>query len=624
MVRFRCERIWRAELAQPAGSAVSARGYLLQSRLKLPVGELVTKNYTVVLRCAGSLVRIPPDGGIRISPLKTKHGDHRLDFRQRSEELPGIATPVPRELLIEETGPAPSLAEAIAIAGRNATEYVRQLAFAANAWHGSLDVHLALDTTQGSTEREFFQNWIVDERGLPRIAREVDVHLMYRVLCAIAKLSQKDRSRFVRAVVQYTDALQHWKNGAELYALAHLYMGVEAITPLALKREIARRGLKDRKALERELDGPPAAKLGLRVATWLYAKAGGNLPNRLDPWARLEVVFKGDLETYRAAQKASNQLEHGLADHGDVHVLAVKAFKKTAEYLRLTMLDFLQLDKVDLDALAAEPYAAPIGAGGLQRQLLATIRSEADDVARLDEQYPRVRWQVDLVDYTYTSGGKGQMRLKQQLDPVVAESAAMTVERVVFAGPTPKSHTNIESDVRVGDKPLVLTTKSGAQVAIDPPGSASWAQVLGRLMLNVGTLAPMAAFWLSKLDPPGAESASKLPLPSAVEQILQVIGADPRFAARLAECKALWEEAIAMDQARSVLAGAHLGKEGLVVPGAHPTAWASLVSDPHPVRDLTTRALELSKTLATLLDELLASGAADPPLAPARESRAGM
>ena len=583
----------------------------------------MTKIYTVVLRCTGSLVRIPPDGGIRISPLKTKHGDHQLEFRQRSEALSGIATPVPRELIIEATGPAPSLVEAISIAGRNATEYVRQLAFAANAWHGSLDVHLALETTQGATEREFFQNWILDERGLPRIAREIDVHLMYRVLCAIAKLSQKDRSRFVRAVVQYADALQHWKGGAELYALAHLYMGVEAITPLALKRELARRGLKDRKALEREINGPPAAKLKLRVATWLYAKAGGNLPNRLDPWVRLEVVFKGDLETYRAAQRASNQLEHGLADHGDVHVLAVKAIKKTAEYLRSTMLDLLQLDKVDFDALTAEPYAAPIGAGGLQRQLLATIRSAKDDVAMLDEQYPRVRWQVDLADYTYAPGDKGQMRLKQQLDPVISEGATMTVERVVFVGPTPKSHTNIESDVRVGDKPIVLNTKAGAQVAIDPPGAASWAQDLGRLVLNVGTLAPMATFWLSKLDPPNAEEASKLPLAGAVEQLDRVIASDQRFAARLAECRALWEEALSLDHARTALAGAHLGREGLVVPGAHPTAWASLVSEAQPVRDLTARALELSKTLATLLDELLAGGAVGPPVSPKHDSGAG-
>lgn len=36
-----------------------------------------------------------------------------------------------------------------------------------------VNVHLAYDSTAGTSERQFFQNWIVDERGLPRAARDV-------------------------------------------------------------------------------------------------------------------------------------------------------------------------------------------------------------------------------------------------------------------------------------------------------------------------------------------------------------------------------------------------------------------------------------------------------------------
>jgi hypothetical protein len=61
---------------------------------------------------------------------------------------------------------------------------------------------------------------------------------MYRLLLAITSMPQKEKSRVVRAIVQYTDALQHWKRGSELYALSHLYMGVEAVTPLVIRREI--------------------------------------------------------------------------------------------------------------------------------------------------------------------------------------------------------------------------------------------------------------------------------------------------------------------------------------------------------------------------------------------------
>lgn len=565
------------------------------------------KTYTVVIRCSESLLRIPAERGIRIAPMRSPHGNYELTLLQRTEQVPHIKTPIPRELWIQVRGPAPSLEVAINIAVASASDYVRQFAFGANAWHGLVGVHLAYESTDGSTERQFFQNWVVDERGLPRVAREVDPCLIYRLLLAVARMPQEDRSRLVRAIVQYTDALQHWKPGSELYALSHLYMGVEAVTPLVIRREIASGGLRNRKQLEEALNGPPADSFVLRVATYLYRKAGGHVPSRLEPWARRDVIFRGDKDTYRAAQRASNQLEHGLAHHADVHSLAAKSVAKTAEYLRETMLKLLQLDDADREQLTKGKYAAPLNAGGFERQLLGVIKSNDEQVARSDQLHPYVRWEFNLLDYKRSEAGANEMRLNQKIHPVLGPNAFLTIERVMFAGPTPTSHTNIEFDVRRGDKPLEeVVTKAGAQLAIDAPGGAEWARLIGSYTLNANSLPHMARFWITKLDPSLAEAVKTLTLAESVQRILGIVDSDAGLSGHSDECETLWKEAVGADEVRSLLSAAFTGENGLVVPVIPPQGKASETTDPQQLRELVDRTAELVKKLASLLDELLA------------------
>jgi hypothetical protein len=565
------------------------------------------KTYTVVIRCSESLVRIPDQRGIRIAPMQSPHGNYELTLRQRTEQVPHITTPIPREPWIEVRGPAPSLEVAINIAVASASDYVRQLALGANAWQGLVGVHLAYESTDGSTERQYFQNWVVDERGLPRVAREVDPDLMYRLLLAIARMPQEERSRLVRAIVQYTDALQHWKPGSELYALSHLYMGVEAVTPLVIRREIANRGLRNRKQFEEALKGPPADSFVLRLATCLYRKAGGYVPSRLEPWARRDVIFRGDKDTYRAAQRASNQLEHGLAQHADIHALAVKAIGKTATYLRETMLELVELDDADREQLTKGTYANPLSASGFERQLLGLIKSNDAQIARSDQLHPYVRWEFNLLEYKRSDAGASDMRLNQKIHPVLGPNAALTIERVIFAGPTPTSHTNIEFDVRRGDKPREeVITKAGAQLAIDVPGGADWPRLIGSYMLNANSLPHMARFWVTKLDPSLAEAVKTLSLADIVQRILGLVDSDARLSGRRDECKTLWKEAVDADQVRTLLSAAFTGENGLVVPLMPPRGKASAITDPQQLGQLVDHTVELLKRLASLLDELLA------------------
>jgi hypothetical protein len=562
--------------------------------------------YTVVMRCRESLIRIPAGHAIRIAPLESNHGNYELTLQQRSEQVPHIKTAIPRELWVEVKGPAPSIEVAIDVALGSANDYVRQLAVAANAWQGLLSVHLAYDSTDAAVERQLFQNWVVDERGLPRVAREIDPGLMYRFLVAIARMSQRDRSRLVRAVMQYTDALQHWKPGSELYALAHLYMGVEAITPIAIEREIARRGLQSRKQLEVELNGPPADSIVLRFATSFYRRAGGYVPSRLEPWARRELIFRGDRDTYRAAARASNQLEHGTAHHAEIHALAAKAVERTATYLREAMFALLQLEEQDRDQLTREPYASPLKSGGFDRQLLAIIKSSDGQVTAPDELYPYVRWEFNLVDYRYNTVGKSEMRLSQKITPFLAKNAVLTVQRIVFAGPTPSSHTNVEFDVIRGDKPKEeIQTKAGAQLAIDQPGGAEWAHLVGSFILNANAFPHLARFWVAKLEPALLEQAQAFTLAASVDQILRIVGADTRIADRRDECERLWDEAIGADDLRMFLSVAYSGEKGLVVPLMPPDGRAAQIADMTELRPMVDHTVQVNKSLASLLDELL-------------------
>jgi hypothetical protein len=254
-------------------------------------------------------------------------------------------------------------------------------------------------------------------------------------------------------VFQYTDALQHWKPGSELYALSHLYMAVEAICPLVIQREVVRRGLKSREQLELALNGPPPDSLKLRIATYVYRLFGGYVPSRLEPWARREVIFRGDRDTYRVAQRASNQLEHGQMHHANIPASAMQAVAKTAQYLRETIFDLLPLSDSDRERLKTGKYAAPLSMAGYERQLLANIKSTNANIAADDQLYPYVRWEFSLLDYVNKGEGAGEMRITQRIQPFLNPHAQFSIERIRFSGATPTSHTNVEFDVTKGDQP---------------------------------------------------------------------------------------------------------------------------------------------------------------------------
>ncbi len=572
--------------------------------------------YTVVLRATECQFRIPEGRSIRVQPITSDYGPFSLNILTRTDTSPKFPTPVPRELWIEVTGPAPSLQDALRVAAAIATEFVRQVAFAANAWQGTLGAHLGFDSTDGPRDREFFQNWTFDEVGLPRPARQVDPDLMYRFLVAIAQASTEDRSRYARAIIQFTDALQYWEQGMELYALSHLYMGVEAITPTAIRQEVQRRDMKKRGELEQAVLELPKLGFLRRLAGRLYQKSGGFIkPPDLESWARRELIFRGDNETLKAARRASDMLEHGFGSHDDVQRLAVKCVAKSAEYLRTFIIDSLSLSDADQQLLKAKPYGAPARTSGFQRQVIATITSDLASLAAADQAYPRIIWRFDLHGLKVLESGSLEMNITQDITPSVGDDAKFRLDRIHFSGPNETAHSNVvlthKNAQAIGPKSEPPAGKS--LVEIDGPANTRWAQLVGSFILNVNSLRHLSWHWLVACGVVKHEDFPKFNFRETVELLMNSIVSGPHDEAFRAKCAEAWTEAVGYDEVRQTIAGLVVQPSGLLDVDSIEGTKASTLEDPKRLADANSAAVALAQTLVALFDEAMQRRTQPPP-----------
>lgn len=561
------------------------------------------KKYTIVVRAVECQFRIPEGKGILIQPIESDYGPFSLHILTRTDTSQKFSTPIPRELWIEVAGPAPNLQEALRIAASIATEFVRQVAFAANAWQGTLGVHLGFDSTDGLREREFFQNWTADERGLPRPTRQIDPDLILRLLVAVARSSSEDRPRYVRAITQFTDALQYWEQGMELYALSHLYMGVEAMTPTAIRQEVQRRGLRKRRELEEAVLVLPKLGLLKRLAGRFYQMTGGFIrPPDLESWARRELIFRGDAEALKSARKASDMLEHGFGSHDEVQKLAVQCVEKCAEYLRTFVIDSLELNESDRSSLKGKPYDRPAQTSGLRRQVTATITADIANLPAADQAYPRIIWSFDLHGLKVLESGALEMNIAQNITPSIGDGATFRLETIRFAGPSETTHGNVELSVKKHEK---VASAGGTEVELDGPATVRWAQLLGGFILNVNVFRNLSWHWLVVTEEVKHENLSSFNFRETVNRLLASIGNGPYDEAFRADCVNAWSEAFDYDEARLLLAGSVVQPSGLLIVDSLGGLEASTIGDAERLAALNQAAAALAKRLVALFENAM-------------------
>lgn len=366
--------------------------------------------YVVVLRGPSGLHFGAPDGHFTLSRFPTGVGPVDLTFRTRRTQIPGFARPVRRGLVAEVRGSAPSLRDAIEVLANAARGVAVILALSANVPLGELTVELAYDSTQGRTERDFFQRFLPDEPLIPHPGRMVLAKEAGDVALAVAQ--HPDGDRIHRAIVHYAEALLRWEPGMEVLALASLWMGMESLTPVALRRELTSTGL--------TRDG--------RAQLW------GVELKHLNAEVRRRLLFRLDTTTYRTAKNARDAFQHSFKAFATARADAIGVRNVTAEHLRAAILALADVDPATTAVLLASPFDRPIW-WTREKYIFGRLIGTAEDLARPDQEYPVLRWASTPRELPADEYGDATFAFEESGAPWVAEGVRFELDRLELWGP---------------------------------------------------------------------------------------------------------------------------------------------------------------------------------------------
>ena len=246
------------------------------------------RRYVAALR-AFSAVRLPPGHDVAMS-ADTPYGTARVRIRTTYESY-GTGE-VPRAIWFEVVGEAPTMEEAREAFQRLAEAIASVLAFTMNAAIEPLTPTVIFDATPSRKRHEYWQFVQPPFAGLPRHSRVLDDKGFEAVVAALVVNTHTDAIQ--RAIGHFRRAVSHTLPGEWLLAVAHGWMGFEALKPVALKQELER--------------------LGWTKAQ--LAAAWGVTTSVLENEARLRLLFPGRSGLHHRSRNTSNNLEHSLTELG--------------------------------------------------------------------------------------------------------------------------------------------------------------------------------------------------------------------------------------------------------------------------------------------------------------------
>jgi hypothetical protein len=362
-----------------------------------------TRTFTVVARSASGCT-FAPDGYFLARNCPSWTGPVTIVFRTRRVNAKGFSKPIPRGLWAEITGSAPDLKSAINSFGQAAQNLVPVLVIATNAPIGDLTPEIAFETTKDIEEREFFQQFLLDERLLPFERRPVPCRLARAILKALGH--SPDYKRIHRALAHYYHALNNWGFGTEILALAHIFMAMEALTPVVLRRLLAAKGVSSDNL----------------IAQWSIE------PSRLQSEVRRRILFNGDTELYRAVKRASDGFEHGFLPFPDIHETAIRNREAAARCLREAILRSLDLGEDVMMELTAPLYDQPFSLR-FAKYVWGKLLGSRDDLAAPDQQYPILKWRSDAVEEPSPETDDPKIGFRETLTPTLGEDISFQVLR---------------------------------------------------------------------------------------------------------------------------------------------------------------------------------------------------
>jgi len=341
-------------------------------------------DYLIVLKTS-SAARFRPNEAFAIGDVPSPEGPVRVVLQTRYEDI-GLEAPAPRELWVEVAGRASSLDAAISAFSQAARGFTSILSFVANAPVDLLDFHLGYDATPGIEKREFTQTFLRDERGLVNQGRLVEKDLLKAFVNAVP--TNPEFSRLGRALGHYHLALRNWFFGGETLALAHLFIAVEVLT-----KAVIRQHCKKDSVDEQHL----AKSLGIRTDEPKWRST-------LEAWHRANSIFQGDTATYQQAKSASDGLEHGFMELGEVHDLARKATEKTFGYVRNAIIAVAEI--ADDRARTELQKIEPLDVLSFRKMVRGYFIGNTETLAAPGQAYPHLIWKSAVRELRWNAEGK--------------------------------------------------------------------------------------------------------------------------------------------------------------------------------------------------------------------------
>ena len=364
-------------------------------------------NYVVVIR-AGSRLRFASDEQLSIS---LDGGSTLMTFQTRYIDE-GFETHVPRDMWIDVRGSANSIKEAVTAFTNSANFFCGLVSLCSNGYAGDVRYHLAYDNTSGKTERDFFEQFVENERGAPTPSRLVKPNLVTKVVEGLSH--HQEYERLIRAIAQYVVALKYWSKGDEIFSVAHLFMGMEALIPVIKRNEIGKLNLNNDQDLAKHLNVEK---------------------KNLDGTIRRKFLFEDDQEFHKKVKQVSDGFEHGFAGFDEIRHLAIETRDRTASNLRIAIIELLDLPSEITHELFSAPYDKPIGTEGYIRYLYGKLSSSNDDLAQEGDVYPIVDWNFTVSSYKVTDDNKIQISFSEQFTPRIGENVSIIIERREIFGP---------------------------------------------------------------------------------------------------------------------------------------------------------------------------------------------
>lgn len=553
-----------------------------------PVGEKESTRVTVVLRGASALI-FPEGRGYAIDDAGTNFGPTRISYTSRWL-TPAKDVKMPGQLWVEVTGYGPDFESTVPRLANAALRGLPIMSVAGNAAIQDPQLEIAFEATEGIEKREFLQAYVRPESQHVSNARFAQPDAIARLTEAIVASPYRDE--LLRASDQYRMALDSWAIGGESLTLSHLWMAVEALT-LPQRNELM-------KTQQVTTNAALASKLGLK-----------NI-KELDGHIRKQYLLAGDAECYTKAKSASDGFEHGYMPFSEVRSHAMEVRERLAHHARAAIFHLAHVSGDLVAALTRAPYEKPLGTWPLVKFITGTLEGKSSELAKPGNAYPVIIWQHEIKSVAFDPEGKMQVQFRDRMRAELGSGITLRPRNLQLWQGGSGIPLGGKSDARKGSSPIEVEISSTASdgnkagLAIDDPAMLMWVQPLGSFIVNCNAIRHLSWFWLRALSGRQEFRHRPVPLIKTVSRLTRILARRGVSEALRQRCHSAWNEAIELNEARVVLAGAAPAPEGLVILDRRNGGLPPLVTDVGKILELNDKAVATGKELYNLLQELQA------------------